>query len=235
MGSSNLLRHFQYRQEGKRTMLHQWLIKSAGLVLLALSLAGAATPAAFAASPKQAGHTSAPLTLKFQATTLTSSAHGAPARSVGPLQHMLPASAPKPPCSSSGCYKLDPFTTYGAPASCGTITPYNTLWHTRAALLQHWNSGSTIGYIYNYYSTWCNANWAEAWLYTKGGITISIDTYFGEPDEEFQCYPGDNVCPGFYYGQTGYPTWTNMVDGTSLATACANLSIWTSQQDTCIS
>jgi hypothetical protein len=161
-----------------------------------------------------------------QANTQPAHAHSLSATE---RQVTLPLAAPSPPCSGPTCFKLDPFQE-----GCGTATSYNALSYTTAPLYQNFNSGPTIGYIYNYYSTWCNANWAEAWLYTSGGITISIDTDFGEPNYEFQCYPGNNNCPGFYYGQTGYPTWTNMVNGTDYAYACANLSIWAHSQVQCV-
>jgi hypothetical protein len=167
------------------------------------------------------------LLLCVQATGLSASAYSGTAIKQATAR---PLAAPPPPCYGSTCFKLDPFAK-----GCGTATWYNSLPHTNAPLRQNFSSGTIIGYIYNYYSSWCNANWAEAVMYNSTGVTISIESNFGEPNEEFQCYPGDNYCPGFYYGQTGYPDWTNMVDGTTLASACANLSIWTLQQVTCTS
>ena len=128
---------------------------------------------------------------------------------------------PEPDCYGSGCYNKDPFQTKCGvpdqpPHSGNSVT-------VRSEYIPSNSTGGVAGYIgviYDYYSTFCNANWAEVTMYQDPGrdVRIYITTTDANGRFEKQCEPTN--CVDFYSG-TSYPAWTNMVDGTNVTTACS--------------
>lgn len=99
----------------------------------------------------------------------------------------------------------DPFTTGCAqnvpPAISGTLE----------------FGGTTVAWIYNYYSANCNTNWTYMVYDTSAVVSIAIDIHkqgllINQPrSSNHQCFPVD--CHSWYNGRLS-PTWTDMVDGT---------------------
>ena len=124
-----------------------------------------------------------------------------------------------PPCYGSSCNGLDPYTT----GCANTNIPRNTVrevsesYRNTGFIVNGYGWTAIVGTIYNKYSSWCNANWAEDTMVAPPSDGISIDIH---TNNTFQCYPDD--CNA-RYGGSAYPLWTNMVDGTNVATACAFL------------
>ena len=142
---------------------------------------------------------------------------------------------PEPDCYGSGCYNKDPFQTKcgvnGQPAHSGNVVSYTS------AYIPSNSTGGVDGYlgvIYNYYSSFCNANWAEVTMYQDPGraVLIDIDTTDANGHYEKQCEPTN--CTSGYTG-TSYPAWTNMIDGTKVTTACAHVSNGDGSREDCVS
>jgi hypothetical protein len=130
------------------------------------------------------------------------------------------ASAPKAsaaPCYGLSCAGYDPSTT-------GCNQYYST----------SKQAGGTWATVVNWYSTGCNANWAQAWLSSAAiarGYTMRVEITTMDSNKpsqhELMCYPSNlsnsgqktEYCPpGDFYSGTG-PAYTDMVDGTNVTTA----------------
>jgi hypothetical protein len=92
----------------------------------------------------------------------------------------------------------------------------------------------------NVYSVGCNANWttADSLASRATGVWLlghAVDST-GKPYEV--CFPGGDGyygCggPGDYTGGSGWPVWTDMVEGTYTYTACLNVN--SSRYQSCVS
>ena len=130
-----------------------------------------------------------------------------------------PNCIPPAPCSTTGCYGIDPYAS-----GCGTVETYNHISYvsTPFGTGLYGNVWVTYGYLTNYYSPWCIANWTIVSLTTTGynqSVSIQdlqITTTDAKEHNEKMCYP--NGCGGTYPGPA-WPTWTNMVDGTNITYA----------------
>jgi hypothetical protein len=114
------------------------------------------------------------------------------------------------PCYGYSCRGYDPSTM-------GCNNYYST---------SKTNSGP-LATIVNWYSTGCNANWAQAWLSSSAlaaGDTMFVEIYTHDSQNpsqvEDECYPGtfsnsgnNEWCTGHYGGSA--PAYTDMVDGTN--------------------
>lgn len=70
-----------------------------------------------------------------------------------------------------------------------------------------------MGTVYNYYSSGCNTNWAQiAW---NGGRNYTIYVKISNSSQQ-SCFPD---CFGHTYAGGQSPAWTDMIDGTQVATA----------------
>jgi len=127
------------------------------------------------------------------------------------VEHAHAASrVPSDTCYGASCYGKDPFT-FGCLDSY-TLSPDNT---------PEYYNGNLVGYFSSVYSYTCNANWNQATLtpdaISKGfRVRTGIATYDSQTPSQFEsiCYPTD--CNTFGYGgETGWPTYSNMVDGTN--------------------
>ena len=115
-------------------------------------------------------------------------------------------------CYGFTCHGHDP-VKYGCSISSTTSTSDNlvTLW--------------------NRYSASCNANWARAQLSPVAlllgdSMEVQVSTTDSHGSFEYMCYPGPSdtgqlqeYCTGHYGGSSA--AYTDMVDGTNLATATA--------------
>jgi hypothetical protein len=125
------------------------------------------------------------------------------------------------PAMAASCYG---FSCHGYdPASTGCNKYYSTYKETDGALAS----------VVNWYSTGCNANWAQGWLsasaYAAGDSMIVYATTtdsHNPPLSEYMCYPGpgntgklDEFCNGVYRGTSASPAYTDMVDGTNMTQA----------------
>lgn len=166
------------------------------------------------------GKASVALTLLVLCLQLTITTANASSVSGKPNSHTpaISQSTPTPPCKGVYCDGLDPFST-----NCGYSASYNSISWIPTNILQNKTSGAIVGTVTNYYSSWCNANWTEATMCNNTGINIVAIANAGFGNEHDEHYPSGT---GFYYGQNGYPTWTNMVDGTNTVYSCATLSTW---------
>ncbi|EFH87040.1 DUF2690 domain-containing protein [Ktedonobacter racemifer] len=135
--------------------------------------------------------------------SVPASAHTLSGKPAAPQAKVTPQFIP-PPCTNSGCYGLDPYKT-----ACGKASSYNTIYTVSAPVPANYTSYKAT--IYNKYSTWCRANWAE--IVSNGNARIDIHNSY-----ETRCFPND--CTTFYPGPN-YPAWTDMIDGAEIAYACA--------------
>ena len=127
-----------------------------------------------------------------------------------------PNCVPYPRCTAAGCYNIDPYAE-----GCGAATTYNHISYVSTPIEEGIpGAGVAIyGYITNYYSSWCVANWALVSVTTAGHnasiITdLQITTTDTNKHSEEMCYP-IQCNPFSFYPGTAYPSWTNMVDGTN--------------------
>jgi hypothetical protein len=114
--------------------------------------------------------------------------------------------------------------------SCAGHDPAST------ACNQYYSTSTEVDGLYatikNWYSTGCNANWAQAWL-TPAAIAhgytmrVEITTTDNNGTHELMCYPSNlsnsgqttEYCPpGYWYSRSG-AAYTDMVDGTNWTTA----------------
>jgi hypothetical protein len=119
-------------------------------------------------------------------------------------------------CTGRGCATQDPNASGCTAASSITKT---------------YQSGSAVATFVNEYSKVCNANWVLAYENAAAqnagwGLYIKVSTTDSIGGQEYMCMPqtgpvifeGKNIsesCGGWYSGATGWPTWTDMVDGTN--------------------
>jgi hypothetical protein len=118
-------------------------------------------------------------------------------------------------CSGYGCHGRDPY---------GAGCPISSTKMATSSLVTVWNR----------YSIGCNANWAEAQL-TAAAVNahdtmwVYISTTDNRGNYEFMCYPGPSNTGALVEGCTNpryggsLLAWTDMVDGTNLTTACADI------------
>ncbi|WP_376796235.1 hypothetical protein [Thermogemmatispora sp.] len=132
-----------------------------------------------------------------------------------------------PACQDEDCYGRDPYANAcGQPGTLNDVT---------LKAVDIWTGGPQgggiwIGQLYNYFSSYCVANWAVVWLKAPYAVSIRIST---AGTTEHQCYPEN--CTSYYTGRA-FPAWTNMVNGSGLTTACASLAIWGSlSRQVCVS
>lgn len=137
------------------------------------------------------------------------SATSLPASASGPRGHSHTSSAtPKPPCSGTSCYNKDPYST-----RCGYNTSYNTV-SVKSDQIYGGISSLPPIFVYNYYSTWCNANWgafrnSNPTQLAPGHVWTSTTDSRGVFD--LVCEPTN--CDNYYNGSS--LAWSNMVDGTN--------------------
>lgn len=142
---------------------------------------------------------------------------------------------PEPDCTGASCDGQDPYQlncgVNGEPAHSGNRVTVNSAYIPSNAT---GGVDGELGVIYNYYSTFCNANWAEVTMYQDPGRAVSIDisTTDANGKSEKQCEPSN--CTSAYTG-TSYPAWTNMVDGTHTTYACAHVSNGDGIDEDCVS
>jgi hypothetical protein len=175
------------------------------------------------------------LVLGFQSTAFAASFKGSPTgkhvttmapncvSAVGKSK-VTPNCTPYPRCFATSCYNLDPYAE-----GCGTATTYNDISYVSAYIgngVPQISRNSIpaveptiVAYLTNYYSPWCDANWAVVSLSPTGSnasiITdLQITTTDANKHKEEVCYPVQCNPMSFYTGGV-YPSWTNMVDGTN--------------------
>src|SRR5215469_4902515 len=116
-------------------------------------------------------------------------------------------------CYGASCYNQDP-VTFGCLDSY-IISPENKL---------EYYGGIIVGSFSVVYSYTCNATWVQATLdpfaINQGYrvlTAIRTDDSQTPSQDELICYPDDcyNDHPIGYGGETGWPTYSNMVDGTN--------------------
>jgi len=112
-------------------------------------------------------------------------------------------------CSGASCYNQDP-VTFGCLDSY-VISPDNK---------PEYYGGELVGYFSTVYSYTCNAFWNQATLtddaVSQGfRVVTSLTTLDSLGHSESICFPDD--CTSFtgYGGETGWPTFSNMVDGSN--------------------
>lgn len=134
-----------------------------------------------------------------------------------PDPHPHANAATTAPCWETTCDGKDPYSL-GCDASIHEISTYVYAYSTSTGAKL---SNTPIGKVWNDYSYTCHANWAQ------GEINYSVDPYLykftvkiqdQDSPVETQCYPDGCPVPGGY-GGNGIVAWTNMVDGTTWATA----------------
>ncbi len=85
-------------------------------------------------------------------------------------------------------------------------------------------AGDILATGQNVYSVGCNANWTEGTLTALGrNIIVQISTTDSQGRASINCFPhnpggvpGYNCTLAGYNGETGWPAFSNMVDGTNL-------------------
>ena len=119
------------------------------------------------------------------------------------------------PCWGVSCHGYDPATT-------GCNQYYST---------QNTNP-EALATVVNWYSTGCNANWAQAWLSPSAlaagdKMLVSIETLDSQNPQqiEYECYPGpsntgqnEHCNANALYGGSE-AAYTDMVDGTNMTGA----------------
>ena len=175
------------------------------------------------------------LSLNFQGTTFAASFKGSPSGkhvttmapncpSVVGKSKVTPDCTPYPRCTASGCYNLDPYAE-----GCGTATAYNHISIKSDPIYQDYGGvggGSNYlwGYVYNYYSSWCIANWNLVSLSVNTSVQLIITTTDSKGHSEEVCFPNNSCGTYEEYSSGVFPAWTNMVDGTNVTSACAWVS-----------
>ncbi len=167
------------------------------------------------------------LTLSFQSIAFAASLKGSPTgkrvNAVVPncvstiaKSKETPNCDPYPRCTATYCYNLDPYAE-----GCGTSETYNHISYVSTPIDEDIPGAgvATYGYITNYYSSWCVANWAVVSVTTAGhNVSIITDLKITTTDtnkhSEEMCYPVQ-CNPFSFYPGPAYPTWTNMIDGTN--------------------
>jgi Protein of unknown function (DUF2690) len=131
------------------------------------------------------------------------------------------ATAQASPCSGYSCHGHDPVA-----------------WGCDKYQLTSTETDGALATVVNWYSTGCNANWAQAWLSPAAiaagdKMTADIEAIDTQGNEEIMCYPGPGdtgnlmeLCydGGYYSGSA--PAYTDMVDGTNLTYAA--VYVWDS-------
>lgn len=120
--------------------------------------------------------------------------------------------APAAGCWGATCAGKDP-TQMGCLASIH-ILPYKR---------QEYYQGNLIGYFSSVYSYTCNSNWNEAELTSYAvnqgwRVETRIETVDSNNLTEVVLFPGGGS-EVTYGGETGWPTVSNMVDGTNRTTS----------------
>ena len=136
-----------------------------------------------------------------------------------------------------------PTVTYGCHAlSCDGKDPIQTRCNQSALriepiILVDFVHEVTIATGNNVYSKGCQANWTEAdSLNTNYGGVIATGHAIDQTGKPYWvCFPGNDRyygCggPGPYYGSSGWPSWTDMVDGTNQYTACLEVGSYSACQ-----
>lgn len=134
------------------------------------------------------------------------------------------ASASTPGCDGISCAGKDPGTMH-----CNTSMTFVEF------SIYSLDKTHLLGTGQNVYSIPCRANWAEALSLTTYSVSHGYGVYvtaFTSKDtrgqQEWMCFPGQDVINGNncnftviggYTGSTGWPAYTDMVDGTNLAYA----------------
>jgi hypothetical protein len=116
------------------------------------------------------------------------------------------------PCWGASCRGLDPATTGCNQYDSSQVT----------------SPPGQLATVVNWYSTGCNANWAQAWLSPAAlaagdliAVLISTTDSQNPPQLEYECYPGtgsntgknEGCIAGVRYGGSA-AAYTDMVDGT---------------------
>jgi hypothetical protein len=127
-------------------------------------------------------------------------------------------------CYGVDCHGFDPAATRGPDGNLCT-----------ASTVTGGPTGNGLVTVWNRYSNNCNANWGRAQLTPQAvadhySMQVEITTRDSSGKNEVMCYPtlvsntGNSAEPcdnGTYGG--GSVAYTDMVDGTNLATACARV------------
>lgn len=134
----------------------------------------------------------------------------------GRPEHVKSAS----PNVSYGCYAVtcdgkDPVATNCSLSALTTV-----------AITVTDNKG-TVATGKNVYSSGCKANWTEADSVASrvGSVALIGSAKDSTGKNYFVCFPGTDgygscTVTGFYNGSTGWPAYTDMVDGTNIFKAC---------------
>ncbi|WP_157436511.1 hypothetical protein [Actinospica robiniae] len=135
-----------------------------------------------------------------------------------------------------------PLVTFGAPSAsaaagcstrgCASYDPYAESCTAASSITKTYTSGAAVATVVNEYSSVCKANWVFAYENTSAQnagwtLSLSISTTDSSGASESMCGPSPiletdpgsaniiEVCRGTYGGATGWPMWTDMVDGTN--------------------
>lgn len=130
-------------------------------------------------------------------TSATTSTTAATATIATMVHHPLVADSS---CFSTGCFNQDPFQENCSVTSSSTKTITDQF-------------GTALATITNAFSSGCDANWAEGSLSNGVGLRLTIST----SGESTLCEPSDCTST---LGFANF-AWTNMVNGTNVASACA--------------
>jgi hypothetical protein len=135
-----------------------------------------------------------------------------------------PASASTPGCSGISCAGKDPSAMH-----CNTSMTFVKF------SVYSLDQKNLLATGQNVYSIPCKANWAEALSLTSYSISHGYGVYVSaltlkdsNGQQEWMCFPGQDIINGNgcnftaiggYTGSSGWPAYTDMVDGTNLAYA----------------
>ncbi len=122
-------------------------------------------------------------------------------------------------CKSAGCYGKDPVATNcnQSALTLAAIPPVKD------------NNNNTLATGNNVYSVGCNANWSEGTLTSfaiQHGYSLRVVARTPVTPDEYTCFPGPATgsCANYgYTGASGWPAYSNMVDGTHVITACISV------------
>jgi hypothetical protein len=114
--------------------------------------------------------------------------------------------------------------------SCDGLDPHTTRCDQSSLLLRPITVRDNQGVVAtgnNVYSIGCNANWTRASSMAARAIGVWLTGYGVDSTGKTYnvCFPGDDGyygCSGagVYAGESGWPAWTDMIEGTHLYTAC---------------